>query len=110
MGSRPRKARARKRATATSSEQGAITQLHVGGARRSRKTLFASSKQVVGRQRVSTLCRKDLRASTQKICVFSTMTVCCSLGRRISTRGGRIARPPRVPATLTTPRLQRKKK
>merc|ERR1712228_169565 len=99
--SRPRKARARKRATATSSEQGTIKQLHEGGARRSRKTLFASCKHVVDRQRVSTLSLKDLRASTQKIGVFSTMTVYCSLARRISTRGGRTARPPRVLATLT---------
>merc|ERR1712083_102915 len=98
---------ARKRATATSSEQGAIKQLHEGGARRSRKTLFASCKQVVDRQRLSTLSLKDLRLSTQKIGVFSTMTVCYALARRISTRGGRNGRPPRAPATLT-PRLQRK--
>merc|ERR1712151_226555 len=96
----------RKRATATSSEQGALKQPHEGGARRSRRTVFASCKQVVDGQRVSTLSLKDLRASTQKIGVFSTTTVCYSLALRISTRGGRIARPPRVPATLT-PRLQR---
>merc|ERR1712113_597668 len=101
---RPRKAKARKRVTATSSEQGTIKQLHEGGARRSRKTLFASRKQIVDRQRVSTLSLKDLRASTQNIGVFSTMNVYYSLARRNSTRGGRIARPPRVPATLT-PRL-----
>merc|ERR1712157_366464 len=106
--SRPRRARARRRVTATSSEQAATEQLREGGAHRSRKRLLASRKQIVDRQRGSTLSLKDLRVSTQEIGVFSTQTFCCSFARRIWTRGGRIARPPRVTATLTS-RLQRKR-
>merc|ERR1712083_363695 len=107
--SRPRKARARKKATATSSEKGAIKHLHEGGARRIRKTLSARCKQVVDRQRLSTLSLKDPRASTQKVGVFSMMTVCRSFAQRIQTRGVRNAGPPRGPATLI-PSMQRKKK
>merc|ERR1712228_26753 len=69
--SRPRRARARKKAMATSSEQAATEQLQKGGAHRCRETLLASCKQVVHKQRVSTLSLKDLRVSTQKIGVFS---------------------------------------
>merc|ERR1711933_367859 len=100
--SRPRRARARRRVTATWAEQAATEQLREGGAHRSRKRLLASRKQIVDRQRGSTLSLKDLRVSTQEISVFSTQTFCCSLARHIWTRGGRIARPPRVTATLTS--------
>merc|ERR1712014_157438 len=103
---RPRRARARRRATATSSEHAATEQLHEGGSRRSRKSLPASCKQIVDRQLVSTLSLKDLRVSTQELGVFSAPTFCCSLALHISARGGRIARPSRVTVTLTS-RLQR---
>merc|ERR1712087_672029 len=106
--SRPRRARARRRATATSSEHAATEQLHEGGSRGSRKSLPARCKQLVDRQRVSTLSLKDPRVSTQEIGVLSAPTFFCSLALRISARGGRIARPPRVTATLPS-RLQRKK-
>merc|ERR1711897_80746 len=82
--SRPRRARARRRATATSSEHATTDQLHEGGSRGSRKSLPARCKQIVDRQRVSTLSLKDLRVSTQEIGVFSAPTFCCSLALRIS--------------------------
>merc|ERR1712087_1028067 len=82
--SRPRRARARRRATATSSEHAPTEQLHEGGSRGSRKSLPARCKQLVGRQRVSTLSLKDLRVSTQEIGVLSAPTFCCSLALRIS--------------------------
>merc|ERR1711933_602155 len=82
--SRPRRARARRRATATSSEHAAKEQLHEGGSSRSRESLPASRKQIVDRQRVSTLSLKDLRVSTPEIGVFSAPTFWCSLALRIS--------------------------
>merc|ERR1711963_756525 len=99
---------ARRRATAMSSEHAATEQLHEGGSRGSRKNFHARCKQIVDRQRVFTLSLQDLRVSAQEIGVLSAPTFCCSLALRISARGGRIARPPRVTATLSS-RLQRKK-
>merc|ERR1712228_181007 len=75
---RPRRARARKRAMATNSEQAATYHLHVGGAHGDRTRLFASCE----RQHVfHAVPRWPALLTLQEASVFSTLTSCYSLAQ-----------------------------
>merc|ERR1711957_328497 len=78
--SKPRRARARKRVMATSSEQAPAEEMHDGGAHLDRKLLFASCELNVEKPCVfphsrSTACT----LATQDVSVLPTKTHCCSL-------------------------------
>merc|ERR1712228_262632 len=95
--SKPRRARARRRAMATSSEQAPAGELHDGGAHRVARICL---QVVIDKQCVFHSLSAACKLSAQDVDVFSTKTSCYSLAEHIQIRAGRIVRPSGVPATL----------